>query len=110
MPIPHFRGTGRGKHLWKVRREGYRALLIASRWHLKGGYTEKCIRGVWVMQIIARTEDDHYVCCFLRRNDFWAESTRRAREAEALQRRNSFALVDTKTPERLAQDRAERDH
>jgi hypothetical protein len=109
MPIPYFRGTGRGKHLWKIRREGYRALLIASRWHLKGGYTEKRIRGVWVMQTIARTEDDHYVCCFLRRDDFWAESTRRARETEALERRSSFALVVATAPQRLAQDRREQD-
>ena len=94
MPIPHFPGTGRGKHLWKVRREGYRALLIAKRWHLKGGYTEKRIRGVWVMQLIANEEDDHILCCFLRRDDFWAESTRRAREAEAQERRKAFRSVE----------------
>jgi hypothetical protein len=94
MPIPHFRGTGRGKHLWKVRREGYRALLIAKRWHLKGGYTEKRIRGVWVMQLIAKEEDDYILCCFLRRDDFWAESTRRAREAEAQERRKAFRSVE----------------
>lgn len=109
MPIPYFRGTGRGKHLWKVRSEGYRALLIKNRWHLKGGYAEKLIRGVWVMQVFAKKGDGYDVCCFLRREDFWAESTRRAREAEALERRSSFALVDATAPERLARDPGERD-
>lgn len=94
MPIPYFRGTGRGKHLWKVRIDGYRALLIAKRWHLKGGYTEKCIRGVWVMQMIVKKEETYYLCRFLRRDDFWAESTRRARETEALERRSGFRSVD----------------
>ena len=78
MPIPYFPHSGRRKHYWKLRSEGYRELMMANGWGMRGAYAEKSIKGATIMQTIVRKEATYFLCCFQRKDDFWADSTRRA--------------------------------
>ena len=62
----------RKPHLWRIRAEGFRELMISRRWGMRGAYAEKSIRGASVMQTIVSQTEAHYVCRFQRKYDFWA--------------------------------------
>ena len=93
MPIPYYEHSGRRPHLWRVRKDGFRKLLISKKWHLRGAYAEKTIHGRWIMQTIVEKHEDHLVCAFRPKDDWWAHITRGAREREAQELRNDFHVV-----------------
>jgi hypothetical protein len=93
MPHPYFPHSGRRKHYWKLRSDGYRELMTDHRWGFRGAYAEKSIRGRSVMQTIVTKTDDCCLCCFQLKDDFWSTSTADARRKEAEEHRNSFRLV-----------------
>ena len=98
MPIPYYSPSRRKHHYWKIRRNGYRELLLLKGWGMRGAYASKFIRGEEVMLTIARKTDDHYLCCFQLKSNFWSLITTRAREDEAKERRATFQLVKGKEP------------
>lgn len=83
MAIPVYPHSGRKCHYWKLRKEGFRELHLAKRWHLKGAYAEKDIRGVTIMETIVKEGDDHILVRFQRKNDFWAVITAEFKESGA---------------------------
>ena len=97
MPIPYYPTSRRKPHYWKIRRKGFRELQLLKGWGMRGAYASKMIRGEEVMQTIARKTDDHYLCCFRLKSDFWSLITTRAREEEAEERRAIFQLVKGKS-------------
>jgi len=97
MPIPYYPTSRRKPHYWKIRRKGFRELQLLKGWGMRGAYASKLIRGEEVMQTIARKTDDHYLCCFRLKSDFWSLITTRAREEEAEERRAIFQLVKGKS-------------
>ena len=93
MSHPYFPHSGRRKHYWKLRSEGFRELVTKNRWGFRGAYAEKSIRGRSVMQTIVKKTDEYYLCCFQLKDDFWSTITKNAREKEAEERRKSFWVV-----------------
>lgn len=66
--IPH---SDKGKHYWKIRRKGFRRLLFAKGWKMKGAYAEKFIHGMTIVQTIVEKTGDYYICCFQRKDNFF---------------------------------------
>ncbi len=93
MPIPYFPSSGRRPHLWRIRAEGYRDLLLSKRWTMCGAYAAKDIRRRMVMVTIVEEHDDYYLCRFQLKDDFWADITAEFREREASQLQSSFKVV-----------------
>jgi hypothetical protein len=93
MTIPYYPHSGRRKHYWRLRAEGHRELLIKHRWHLKGAYCEKSVKGRRVMLTMVRRHPDYFVVCLCDKDDFWADVTAAARAAEAEKRRAEFRTV-----------------
>ena len=54
-------------------RGDFRERILAKGWHPRGAYAEKCIRGEWYVQRIVEKHPDHFICCFQRKIDLWAE-------------------------------------
>ena len=73
MSCPHYPHSGRKKHYWRIRKEGFRELLIRKGWHLRGTYAEKKIQGRMIIQFIVANTEDYYLCSFQLKRDFWAE-------------------------------------
>ena len=93
MPIPYFPSSGRRPHLWRIRAEGFRDLLLSKRWTMCGAYAAKDIRRRTVMVTTVEEHDDYYLCRFQLKDDFWADITAEFREREASQLQSSFKVV-----------------
>ena len=107
MPIPYFPSSKRRPHLWRIRAEGYRDLLLSKRWTMCGAYAAKNIRRRTVMVTIVEEHDDYYLCRFQLKDDFWADITTEFREREASQLQSSFKVVQgiaTETKDSNAMD------
>ena len=61
------------KHLWKIRREGYRDLMISKKWTLRGAYAEKRIGQHWYMQRTVQVFPDYNLVLFECKDDFWKD-------------------------------------
>ena len=85
--IQQYPHSGRRKHLWRLRNDGHRDLLIKHRWGLRGAYAEKTIRGKTYMMTMAAKLDDHVVCWLRLKDDFWAEITSEHQAARGDMRR-----------------------
>ncbi len=72
MPIPLVQHSGRSPHIWKLRKEGYRELLLAKGWHMRGAYAEKSFNGHFYMQTIKEQNADYNEVLIQRKNDFWS--------------------------------------
>jgi hypothetical protein len=66
--VPPAQHISTGVHHWKLRKEGFRDLVLGKGWALKGTYAEKKIRGQLVAQWIVEKSEDHVVCVFTRRS------------------------------------------
>jgi len=73
MSSPCHPHSGRKKHYWRLRKEGFRELLIKKGWHLRGGYAAKVIQGREVIQFTIQKTEDYVLCSFQLKSDFWAE-------------------------------------
>jgi hypothetical protein len=73
MSSPCHPHSGRKKHYWRLRKEGFRELLIKKGWHLKGTYAEKEIQGKTVIQFMVARTEDYILCSFQLKSDFGAE-------------------------------------
>ena len=107
MPIPYFSSSGRRPHLWRIRAEGYRDLLLSKRWTMCGAYAAKNICRRTVMVTTVEEHDDYYLCRFQLKDDFWADITAEFREREASQLRSAFKVVQgiaTETTDSNAMD------
>jgi len=80
LELPH---SGREPHRWRLRRAGFRELLLAKRWRMKGAYAEKTIAGRTVMLRTIEEGADFTICCVQLKADFVAELTARACERAA---------------------------
>ena len=83
MATPNLQSSGRRPHLWRIRTQGYRKLLLSKRWSMRGAYASKMIRGREVMVRSVEEHADHTLCLFQLKDDFWARiwADKRAREA-----------------------------
>jgi hypothetical protein len=61
----------RARHVWRLRDEGLRDLLLEHRWGLRGGYASKSIRGTEYMLIPARSGRHAGRHAIWARSDFW---------------------------------------
>ena len=95
MTIPDFPSSGRRPHLWRIRADGYRELLLSKRWTMHGGYASKKIHRRDVMVTIAEKHADYFLCRFQLKDDFWARISADHRAREASQRRSSFRLIQS---------------
>ena len=93
MPTPYFSSSGRRPHLWRIRAEGIRELLLSKRWTMCGAYAAKHIRRRQVMVTVVEKNDDYFLCRFQFKDDLWADVTAESREHEASLRRSTFKVV-----------------
>ncbi|MEW6710302.1 MAG: hypothetical protein AB1403_10810 [Candidatus Riflebacteria bacterium] len=63
--------TNRRRHLWKIRRQGFRELLLKKKWLMRGGYAEKKIGGHYYMSTIVKQFSQFYLVLFERKDEFW---------------------------------------
>ena len=78
MTFPVLPHSGRKPHLWRLRREGFRELLLAKRWRMMGAYAEKTIARRTVMIRTVEEGKDYTVCCVQFKADFASELVARA--------------------------------
>ena len=95
MSTSYYSSSGRRPHLWRIRAEGHRELLIAKGWGLCGGYARKRIHGREVMVTTVEKNSDYDLCRFQLKDDFWTKATADARQREALERRSFFKIVQS---------------
>ena len=104
MPIPYFSTSGRRPHIWRIRGEGWRELLLSKQWVMRGAYATKQIRRRQVVVTIVEKHDDYFLCRFQLKDDLWADISAESREREALQRRSAFELVQATASEATDSD------
>ena len=85
--------SGRRAHVWTVRAAWFRQMLISHQWYLRGAYASKFFGGHEYMMTRMRQEGDFLVYRIARKEDFWAEISRRERDASARKRRESLRVI-----------------
>jgi hypothetical protein len=71
----HVKRSGRRPHLWKLRRKGFRELIIRHNWGLRGAYASKFIGGREIMMRTVEETEGYTVVLLMIKDDFWAGIT-----------------------------------
>ena len=95
LTIPYYPHSGRRSHVILLPTLKLREYLQSKGWTPWGAFCRKCIRGREIFLFVSRDHQDFALCRFVPKDDFWADSTRKAREREAAERRRSFQLIST---------------
>ena len=95
-------------HYWKIRKDGYRSLLQAHGWGMRGAYASKSFGGREYMQMTFETHSTYYLCRFVPKAVFWHEISAecRAREVKTplVQPNRDASVKSMSATERRAND------
>ena len=91
--LPNEGKRRRRPHQRWLRQNGFRELLIAHRWSLKGGCTEKRIHGRQVIMMLLRETPEWRLMHVGLKADFWSDIINDNHNHEAQKTRESFHVV-----------------
>jgi hypothetical protein len=92
--FPRFPPRRRRARIWKLRREGFRDLIMSHLWTPWGAFARKMIRGHEYLMFPLRYKEGIHVVRITSKDDHWSDLAAEERQREAIKRRRAFDVVD----------------